>query len=163
MIFIALGANLPSKDYGSPRETLLGAIKALEAKGVFVEARSRWYESAAYPPSDQPDYVNAVIAVKTDLPPRKLLSVLHAVERGFGRVRHERNEARVVDLDLIDYHGEVVNDELIVLPHPRMHLRAFVLQPLADIALSWRHPVLAKTTTELIEELLDDGTAKVID
>jgi len=163
MILIALGANLPSEDFGSPRETLLQAIEDLATMGVVVTVRSHWYESPAFPPSDQPDYINSVVAVKTDLPPRKLLSVLHAIERDFGRVRHERNEARVLDLDLIDYHGEVVNDELIVLPHPRMHLRDFVLQPLADIAPSWIHPVLGKTTTELIEELLDDRTAKVID
>lgn len=151
MILIGLGANLPHVDWGSPRETCDGALEELCARGVAVLRRSRWYQSAPVPPSDQPWYVNGVAAVATDLDPVALLAVLHRIEEEFGRIRRVRNAARTIDLDLLAY-GELVHTQGAppLLPHPRLHTRAFVLLPLAEVAPAWRHPVLGKTVTELI-------------
>lgn len=153
-IFVALGANLPSPDHGSPRATLEAVLARLAARGVRVLARSRWYESAPVPPSAQPWYVNGVVRVATELGPEALLALLHEVEREFGRVRAERNAARVVDLDLVAY-GDLVRrgPAAPILPHPRAAERVFVLLPLAEIAPGWRLPGSGETVESLISRL----------
>ncbi len=152
MIFIALGANLPTELYGTPIKSLLAAVEHLAGIGE-VLGRSRWYKSAPVPVSDQPDFINGVISLRTELPPEKLLLHIHKIEHDFGRQRGVRNEARVLDLDLIDYDGQVVETEIIQLPHPRMQARGFVLLPLRDIASTWVHPVSGQTVDELIAKL----------
>ncbi|RMF08200.1 MAG: 2-amino-4-hydroxy-6-hydroxymethyldihydropteridine diphosphokinase [Alphaproteobacteria bacterium] len=162
--FIALGANLPSARFGSPRQTLEAAIDALQAHAMTVTGRSRWYESAPVPMSDQPWFVNGVIRVATDLDADALLAVLHDTEAAFGRVRRTRWEARVVDLDLVAY-GRLVRrtGSGLALPHPRMHERRFVLQPMADIDPGWRHPVLGKTVEDLLGALDTDAVVRPLE
>jgi 2-amino-4-hydroxy-6-hydroxymethyldihydropteridine diphosphokinase len=153
LILIGLGGNLPSPRFGAPVTTLTAAIARLKELGVRVVARSRWYESSPVPVSDQPNFVNAVIAVATELDAAALLALLHRVEIEFGRVRGVRNAARILDLDLLSY-GNMVNHEGVPqLPHPAMHLRAFVLLPLREIAPRWVHPWLGKSVDQLIAEL----------
>ena len=106
----------------------------LAAVGIAVRRRSRWYTSQPVPPSDQPWYVNGVVAVETALAPMALLDALLAVEAGFGRHRGVPNAARTLDLDLLDYDGTQCAGERLALPHPRLHERRFVLAPLAEIA-----------------------------
>lgn len=161
-IYIALGANLQSPA-GSPRRTLDAALDRLAARGLVATQRSRWYRSAAWPPSDQPDYVNGVAAVapanaEAPATPSAVLAALHAVETEFGRHRGAndiRNAARALDLDLLDFRGlvDAGGAGAPVLPHPRLHLRAFVLLPLAEIAPLWRHPVSRRTIADLIVDL----------
>lgn len=154
MIYVGLGANLPSPDYGTPEATLTAALERFAAAGVAVVARSPWYRSAPVPRSGQPWFVNGVAAVETDLAPEPLLRALHGIEAVFGRVRRERWGPRVIDLDLIAFHDKVLaapgGPEI---PHPRMHERAFVLLPLADLAPDWRHPVLGREVGDLIAGL----------
>ena len=153
-VYIGLGANLPSPEHGTPRATLEAAMRALEAQGLAIVARSDFYESEPVPVSGQPWYLNAVVEVATDLSPAEVLALLHSVENAFGRVRAVRNEARVLDLDLLDHRGTVRDGpDSPLLPHPRLSDRAFVLMPLRDIAPQWRHPVSRRSIAELLDSL----------
>lgn len=154
MIFIGIGANLPSS-FGTTRETCERAVAALATAGLRIVARSRWYETAPMPTSDQPWYVNGVVAVETDVNPTELLQILHEIEARFGRVRRIRNEARVLDLDLLAYDDRVASDPTAapILPHPRLRERAFVLLPLAELAPDWRHPETGERIDALIARL----------
>ena len=154
MILIALGANLPHPEHGPPRRTLEAALAALEAADVAVVRCSPWFETPPWPPSDQPWYANGVAVLETDLEPPALLSLLHGVERDFGRVRGARNEARILDLDLLDYDGRVSEGQAPPqLPHPRLAERGFVLLPLQTVAPGWHHPVSGLSVEALIARL----------
>lgn len=160
-VYIGLGANLPHERFGSSRRTLEAALADLGRRGVRTVRVSPWYWTAPVPASDQPWYVNAVAEVATDLPADALLAQLHAVEAAFGRARTVPNAARPIDLDLLDFHGEIAaaGPGRATLPHPRMTDRAFVLLPLADLAPEWRHPVSGLSVRALIEALPDDQGA----
>jgi len=159
MIVIAIGANLPGPS-GSPRDNCEAAIVELERAGVRVVARSHWYRSPPWPPSEQPWYVNGVVAVVTALDPAQLLGLLHAIEAKFGRVRGVANAARPLDLDLIDYEGLIRDAPPPALPHPRLAGRAFVLRPLADIAPDWRDPKTGRSLKDLLPDLPADAVAE---
>ena len=128
-------------------------MTALPEAGVSVLARSAWYRSAPVPPSAQPWFVNAVALVGTDLGPEPLLELLHGVEARLGRTRTAVNEPRVIDLDLLAHGDAVLSGPRVVLPHPRLHLRAFVLLPLREVAPHWRHPVTGEDVDSLIAAL----------
>lgn len=166
MIFIAFGANLPGKA-GVPQNTYEAALEAMEAAGIHIAARSSlWQTSPVGVPDEQPDYINAVISVKTELPPQALLESLLAIEQDFGRVRTFKNAAKSIDLDLIAYDDKILGDtnkpEELIVPHPRMQERAFVLLPLQEIAPDWVHPLSKKALKELIEALPADQEARKI-
>jgi 2-amino-4-hydroxy-6-hydroxymethyldihydropteridine diphosphokinase len=154
-IFIGAGANLAHPDYGCPRATLEAALRDLGRREVQIHRISPWYRSAPVPASDQPWYVNTVAEVRTDLTADGLLAALHAVEQAFGRVRTVANAARAIDLDLLDFRGEIAVGEpgRANLPHPRMAGRAFVLMPLADLAPRWRYPVTGERIDALLRAL----------
>lgn len=154
MIIIALGANLPTERFGPPRQTLEKAYEVLAERGIRALSRSPWYETEPVPPSGQPWYVNGVAIVESDHGPAETLAILHEIEAEFGRARRERDEARVLDLDLIAYNDEIIKDPNgLTVPHPRMHLRRFVLVPLVDVAPDWQHPELKETAKSLLEGL----------
>ena len=159
MILIGLGANLPSR-YGTPPETLAAAIRALEVLGISVIASSRIWLTTPVPISDQPWYHNAVISIETALSPTALLKALQSVEENFGRVRDIRNEPRVIDLDLLTYHDKILNQDDLIVPHPRLHERGFVLLPIQDIAPDWQHPVTRASLSDLIKTLPPEQFAR---
>lgn len=181
-IFIALGANLPS-DMGPPAATLKAAIGEIVANPLIdLLALSRFYQTPAYPAGSGPDYVNACAALGSDLSAEDILSQLHLVEARLGRIRAaQRWQARGIDLDLLAYGGQVLPDpktaghwrnlpprqqqqetpHTLILPHPRLQDRAFVLIPLADIAGNWAHPAIGMTVPEMIRELPEADIASI--
>jgi len=164
VILIGLGGNLESPRTGPPVQTLEVALDELATRGVEVMARSRWWISPPDPPSDQPWFTNGVASISTDLVPEELLAVLLAVEVFLGRTRCARNAPRTVDLDLLAYRNLMQDSAkgAPVLPHPRMHLRSFVLLPMAEVAPGWRHPVLGQTVEELAASLPPKPQARPI-
>lgn len=128
--FVALGSNLddPAAQVGHA----FGELDALP--GTRLVAHSSLYRSAPWGYADQPDFINAVAEIETRLEPRQLLEMLLDIEHRRGRVREFLNAPRVLDLDLLLYNGLIHHEHGLTLPHPRMHERAFVLQPLAEIA-----------------------------
>ncbi|MEV5980822.1 2-amino-4-hydroxy-6-hydroxymethyldihydropteridine diphosphokinase [Streptomyces sp. NPDC052114] len=153
---ISLGSNL-----GNRLETLQGAIDALEdTPGLRVKAVSPVYETEPWgvDPGTQPSYFNAVVVVKTTLPPSSLLERAQAVEEAFHRVRDERWGPRTLDVDIVAYADVVSDDPALTLPHPRAHERAFVLAPWHDVEpeaqLSGRGPV-----AHLLDTLTHEGVA----
>lgn len=153
-ILVALGSNLSHSVWGDPPLVLAAAINFLEKEGVVTRARSSVWSSAAWPNPHDPRYANAVIAVETALSPVALLARLHAVEAAFGRARGAANAPRTLDLDLIAY-GDLqrAGPEAPILPHPRLHLRGFVLRPLAEIQPDWRHPTTGEGVAALLAAL----------
>ena len=153
MILIGIGGNQESARFGPPRDTLTAALSALKEKRIRILTRSSWYLTEPVPPSDQPWFVNAVVSVATELAAKDLLMLLQAEERQFGRVRGEPNAPRTLDLDILDYQGEVMNATSLVLPHPRLHKRRFVLMPIAEMTPDWQHPILRLTAAQLLARL----------
>src|SRR5438552_14560474 len=148
--YIALGSNL-----GDRREYLNRALQALRVKGgIVVSQVSSYYETAPVGgPPGQGDFLNAAAGLQTELGPEELLRTLLEIEQGLGRVREEHHGPRTIDLDLLLYDELVRSGPELTLPHPRLHERLFVLQPLAEIAPQVRHPILGKTLRELCTEL----------
>jgi len=139
--YIALGTNLPFEGAAGPA-LLARALDAMADAGLAVSARSSIWRSPAWPAgAEQPDFHNAVVAMEAgEWTPEGLWVVLRAIEARFGRVRRERWAARTLDLDIVAMDGFVGVFGDVVLPHPAMHERGFVLAPLAEIAPDWRHP-----------------------
>lgn len=153
MILIAMGANLPS-EYGQPEETLVVAMQALEQRGVKITKRSRIWLTPPWPYNpDDPWFRNNVIVVETKLSPRDLLGLLLSIEEEFGRVRTTKNAPRVLDLDIIAYNDEIMNEDDLQVPHALMHKRSFVLMPLSDISKSWTHSISGQSVAEMIQNL----------
>lgn len=163
-VFVGIGGNVSDPFWGAPVAVLTAAIASLRRHGLAVLRRSRWYLSAAVPASDQPPCTNGILEVAPSIEPAALLTVLHAVEAEFGRTRAAANAARTLDLDLLAY-GDLVRDDAagLRLPHPRLHVRAFVLKPLAELAPDWRHPVSGKAIAELLAVLPDEEWAVAIE
>ena len=158
MILIGVGSNVPGPQGSTPRQNCHNALKVLADSGLTIVSRSRWYRSSPVPPSEQPWFINGVAAIDAPtLEPGPLLELFHEIELDFGRRRAAPNAPRPLDLDILDFDGRITGPEAeVVLPHPRMHLRAFVLVPLSEIAPAWRHPVSGVPVFDLIARLPDD-------
>jgi 2-amino-4-hydroxy-6-hydroxymethyldihydropteridine diphosphokinase len=154
VIVIGLGGNMPDGQGHAPIMVLRAAVEALRTlPGLRLRLLSPFYATAPLPPSGQPPYVNAVASLEGCAEPARLLSWLQSIEARAGRVRGRPNAARTLDLDIVAMHNCVRDEPDPVLPHPRLHERAFVLRPLADIAPGWMHPRLGRTIGDLLARL----------
>lgn len=170
--YVALGSNLET----ATRTSLEVVIKALElfaGAEIRITKQSQWYSAPAFPAGSGSEYVNGVVEIESCLQPNAILAALHNIESELGRTRPKRWASRVIDLDLLAYGAEIAPNpatfthwqrlplveqlqaapEGLILPHPRLQDRAFVLKPLAEIAPAWQHPVLGKSANALLAEL----------
>ena len=152
-IIIGVGGNIYSENGSHPVEVCKKAINTLIDYSIKVEKQSKWYSSEPIPKSDQPNFFNCVILATTKLNEYEVLRYLHKIENKFGRKRKKINEARTVDLDLIDYSSKVLQNNKITIPHPRAHLRKFVMEPLGEINPNWTHPILKLNVFEILKSL----------
>ena len=177
---VAFGSNLAISGENMPKTVSL-AGQNISGPGTRVLAMSRLFTSPSFPSGSGPDYVNAAAVVETDKDPADLLQHLHDIETRFGRVRAERWGPRTLDLDLLAYGDLVLPDfatqdhwralppatqatlwpDDLILPHPRLQDRAFVLVPLAEVAPNWRHPRLGLTVLEMLHRLEKSEIAAV--
>ncbi|MGH6827022.1 2-amino-4-hydroxy-6-hydroxymethyldihydropteridine diphosphokinase [Methyloceanibacter sp.] len=172
-VLVGLGANSPGP-WGRPAMTLTLALRELERRGITVEAVSNLYETAAMGAARQPPYVNQVALVDTSLPAPALLRLLKQIEARAGRRGGRPWGARTLDLDIIDYKGMTMNwsgsrktmplarVRPLVLPHPQLEQRPFVLRPLLDVAPDWRHPVSKLSARELWRLVPKHGQGSVL-
>ena len=155
MIILAIGSNLPSK-FGNRFKNIELVIKNLEEKDIEVINKSSFYETPSYPDKNNPKFINVVIEVKTKLSPVKLASNLILIEKIYGRTRNKKNDPRTCDIDIIDYDKKIVKSTInqnLIIPHPKMHKRNFVLVPLFDVSKTWIHPVKKTSIKELVDLL----------
>lgn len=152
-VYIALGGNLAFQRK-TPIETLKLALNAMSDNGLKVIRVSRPWRTPAWPDPSDPFYINAAAEIQTQLNAEEVLNRLHNLEDHFGRVRTRTNSPRTLDLDLIDYRGEVTSlEEKVITPHPRLRGRAFVLCPLKEIAPNWICPRHKLHIDQLIAEI----------
>lgn len=143
---VACGANL-----GEREQHLARAQEKISAlKDVRLIAVSKFYETKPVGLENQPDFLNGAFLIETRLSYRELFARLLEIEKSEGRVREIPGGPRTLDLDLIFYGSEIIKEKDLVIPHPRMHERGFVLRPVADIAPEWIHPVFKKTVKQLL-------------
>jgi 2-amino-4-hydroxy-6-hydroxymethyldihydropteridine diphosphokinase len=146
--YLSLGSNV-----GDREAHLRHALERLEAADVHVAAKSQVYETEPQDLAGQPWFLNLAAEVETDLFPMQLLSRIQKIERDLGRQRLRAGGPRTADIDILFYGRFVIDTPQLVVPHPRLHLRRFVLEPLSEIASDLRHPVLRKTVREMLAEL----------
>lgn len=155
-ILVAIGANLASSDGRTPLETCRWAAGQLaQLPGLERRAVSRWFATRPMPASDQPRFVNGAAWLSGEMEPYRLLEALQTIETEAGRLRGVPNAARTLDLDLLAMDDLVMADAALVLPHPRLQDRAFVLAPLHDIRPDWVHPVLNLDVAAMLAAVSD--------
>lgn len=177
---VALGSNQARRE-ADVTEVLCEAVKALERRGVVIRAKSRFFSTPCFPKGAGPDFVNSAIAVSDVQDAASFMSLLHEVEADFGRVRQNRWGQRTLDLDLIVLGGTILPDaetlqtwidlpleqqakvapDRLLLPHPRVQDRSFVLVPLMDIAPDWIHPLTGLSVRQMHDALSFDDRASV--
>ena len=149
-IFLSLGSNQGDRQKNL-RETI---VQIAEVAGKIVKA-SPVYRTAAWGKTDQPDFLNQVIAIETSLTPEELLEKILAIEHRLGRIRTEKWAMRTIDIDILLFGNVIINSAALSLPHPELANRRFVLEPLNEIAPEYIHPILKKKISELLAECPD--------
>ena len=151
-VYLGLGSNLGNKE-----QIIRKAIDRIGKRVGAGVAVSSFYKTEPWGYQSVHTFCNAAMAVDTDLLPEEVLSTVQAIERELGSKDHRRSDGsyadRLIDIDLLDYDGQVLDTYALVLPHPYMHKRTFVMEPLAEIAPQWMHPVLGKTAAEILAGL----------
>ena len=151
-VYIGIGSNL-----GDREENCIRAVELLEKRGIPVKKKSALHETKPWGVKDQPLFLNMAIEIETALSPRELLKILKETEQEIGRETSSRWGPRIIDLDILLFNTDVVDEDTLSIPHPLMHERDFVLKPLSEIAPDAEHPVLHKSIRELAMQLERKG------
>lgn len=158
-VFIGFGSNLGDRlDFCDRAVALLTLLPATQ-----VTAVSSLYETEPVNDTGNPGsgwFLNGVVQLETEVTPQSLLEVCCEVERALGRNQERRDGPRTLDLDILFYGTRIINDPCLVIPHPRLHLRRFVLTPMVELDPDWRHPVLERTVKDLLEHLADEAQVR---
>jgi 2-amino-4-hydroxy-6-hydroxymethyldihydropteridine diphosphokinase len=149
VVYLGIGSNL-----GDKQGNCLDAIERLSTRGISISKRSAMHETQPWGVEDQPDFVNMAVEVETVMSPEELLVTVKEIEREMGRKAGTRWGPRLIDLDVLLYDDRIVQSKDLIIPHPLLHKRNFVLLPLAEISPECVHPVLKKTIGELAQELI---------
>ena len=152
MIHINIGSNLSSK-FGSKLDNITIAINLLIESNVFIKKISNFYETPSYPNTNFPKFLNIGILAETKKNYLELFKIIKLIELKLGRTRTQKNNPRIIDIDIIDFKKKIKKTNQIILPHPRCHLRNFVLFPILEIDPKWSHPLLKKNAQFLINNL----------
>ena len=152
MIYLNIGSNLPSKD-GGRKANIFKALNYLKELKLNIMKISSFYESPSYPNNSDPKFINLCVKLKSNLKASELLYEIKKIEKKLGRTRLKKNEPRTCDIDIIDFNGEIIKNDELVAPHPRLHLRNFVIYPLKEIEPNWFHPIFYKNIDSFFQEL----------
>ena len=152
MIHLNIGSNLDSK-YGSRFDNISIAIDLLINSKIKIKKISNFYETPSYPNNNFPKFLNVGLLIDYNNDYLDLFKIIKKIEKKLGRVRSKKNDPRVIDIDIIDFRSEVKKTKELILPHPRCHLRNFVLFPILQIDPNWSHPILKKNARFLINNL----------
>ena len=152
MIHLNIGSNLNSK-FGNRFENISITIKSLINSKLKINKISNFYETPSYPNKKNPKFINVGITIGYKYDENDLLKVTHSIENKMQRKKGKKNQPRTCDIDIIDFNRKIINSNNLILPHPRLHLRNFVLYPLSEIEPEWKHPVLNTKITDLIASL----------
>ncbi len=157
-LVLGVGSNLFANDTKNGRKrNIEQAIELLIENGMRLEYKSSIYESEPVSEIEQPRFLNVALGLKTELAPQACLKLVQQIETKLGRVRTVKNGPRTIDLDILFYDQLVISSKDLVIPHPRMHQRAFVLVPLAEILPDYLHPVYNMTVAELLTRVKTEG------
>ena len=152
MIHLNIGSNLVS-NFGSKFKNISIAIDLLADSKIQIKNISNFYETPSYPNKKLPKFINIGVLVNSNLNYLEFLKIIKIIEKKIGRIKAKKNAPRVCDIDIIDFKGIVKNSKILKLPHPRCHLRNFVLFPILEIDPFWKHPILKENVDFLIDQL----------
>ena len=152
MIYLNIGSNLPLEE-GGRESNILKAISYLKKLNLYLIEISSFYQTPSYPNNSDPKFINLCVKLESNLKASVLINEIKKIEKKLGRYRIKKNEPRTCDIDIIDFNGEIIKNDELAVPHPRLHLRNFVIYPLKEIEPNWLHPIFNKNIDSFFQEL----------